>query len=107
MNLTAKQLYWRAIGDRLVGVHATVLRNVQRTPHFTVPAGSTGVMLDPVVIDGRVIFRLLLDDPPKAFGGECHWIEGTHFSDFKGDLLFHRDDSAGSMGPSHDPRRSN
>lgn len=87
----AGQLAQMATLTLISGRAATVVRPINREPHFVVPAGATGVMQRPALTDdGKLFVAMKLDDPidgAELFEGEVHWVEDVTFLDFESDVL--------------------
>ncbi len=81
---------WELI-KRLAGSQMIFTREVDRSPHFIVVAGSTGTLQPPALDDGGMLFiAVRLDNPPKGaayFEDECHWLEGINMLEFQDDVL--------------------
>jgi len=85
----ARRFYADQVLHALTGSRVRLKVDVERA-EFTVPAGSTGIAMEPFLTDdGRLVAAVMLDDPPtevQEFDGELHWIEDINLVDFEDEV---------------------
>lgn len=84
----ARRFYAQQVLQDLTGRQVRFMVDVERET-FLVHAGATGVVMDPFLVDGRLVAGVWLDEPPRgseAYDGEVHWIEDCNLIDFEDEI---------------------